>query len=77
MPADGHQPVRMMVEDGTLKPAPSEDELHPASVPVAGATATLTVAGVGEDEGDRDNHPSPAARSAGAADRPVHNPANR
>ncbi len=37
-----HLPVRMMVEDGTLKPAPSEDELHPASVPVAGATATLT-----------------------------------
>ena len=29
--------VRMMVEDGTLKPAPSEDELHPASVPEAGA----------------------------------------
>jgi two-component system sensor histidine kinase MtrB len=46
---DGHAPVRMMVEDGTLKPAPSEDELHPASVPVAGATATLISAGA-EDE---------------------------
>ncbi|HEY7815566.1 MAG TPA: hypothetical protein VIC62_20145, partial [Nakamurella sp.] len=34
---------------GTLKPAPSEDELHPASVPVAGATATLISAGA-EDE---------------------------
>ena len=34
--------IRMMVEDGTLKPAPSDDELHPASVPEAGATATLS-----------------------------------
>jgi len=32
----------MMVEDGTLKPAPSDDDLHPASVPEAGATATLS-----------------------------------
>ena len=32
----------MMVEDGTLKPAPSDDELHPASVPSAGASATLS-----------------------------------
>ena len=39
IPVDG---VRMMVEDGTLKPAPSDDELHPASVPEAGPTATLS-----------------------------------
>ena len=39
LPADG---IRMMVEDGTLKPAPSDDELHPASVPEAGGTATLS-----------------------------------
>ena len=39
MPVEG---VRMMVEDGTLKPAPSDDDLHPASVPEAGATATLS-----------------------------------
>ncbi len=39
LPLEG---VRMMVEDGTLKPAPSDDELHPASVPEAGATATLS-----------------------------------
>ena len=32
----------MMVEDGTLKPAPSDDELHPASVPEAGPTAALS-----------------------------------
>jgi hypothetical protein len=32
----------MMVQDGTLKPAPSDDELHPATVPEAGPTATLT-----------------------------------
>ena len=34
--------VRMMVEDGTLKPAPSDDDLHPASVPSAGASAALS-----------------------------------
>jgi hypothetical protein len=32
----------MMVEDGSLKPAPSDDELHPSSVPAAGGTATLS-----------------------------------
>jgi two-component system sensor histidine kinase MtrB len=36
------EPVRMMVEGGTLRPAPSDDELHPASVPLAGPTATLS-----------------------------------
>ena len=39
VPVEG---VRMMVEDGKLKPAPSDDELHPASVPEAGGTATLS-----------------------------------
>ncbi|MEP6559504.1 MAG: MtrAB system histidine kinase MtrB [Nakamurella sp.] len=34
--------VRMMVEDGTLKPVPNEDELHPESVPSAGASAVLS-----------------------------------
>jgi len=34
--------VRMMVEDGTLKPAPSDEELHPETVPSAGASATLS-----------------------------------
>ena len=34
--------VRLMVEDGTLKPAPSDEELHPASVPSAGASAALS-----------------------------------
>jgi two-component system sensor histidine kinase MtrB len=34
--------VRMMVHDGTLKPAPNDDELHPASVPSAGPSATLS-----------------------------------
>jgi len=34
--------IRMMVEDGTLKPVPSHDELHPASVPSAGPTAALS-----------------------------------
>ena len=43
-----------MVEDGTLKPAPSEDELHPASVPVAGANATLISAGA-------DDEPTPSS----------------
>ena len=73
--ADLHQPVRMMVEDGTLKPAPSEDELHPASVPVAGATATLTVAGAGA--GSREEKAVPDARPPGAPDRPAHTPVNR
>jgi hypothetical protein len=36
------EPVRMMVEGGTLVPVPSDDELHPASVPLAGAPATLS-----------------------------------
>ena len=35
--------VRMMVEDGTLKPVPSDDELHPETVPSAGASAALSV----------------------------------
>jgi len=39
IPVEG---VRMMVEDGTLKPAPSDDELHPATVPEAGPTAALS-----------------------------------
>jgi two-component system sensor histidine kinase MtrB len=34
--------VRMMVEDGTLKAAPSDEDLHPASVPSAGGSATLS-----------------------------------
>ncbi|MET0863436.1 MAG: MtrAB system histidine kinase MtrB [Nakamurella sp.] len=43
----GHQELvtdglRMMVEDGTLKPVPSEDELHPETVPSAGASAALS-----------------------------------
>lgn len=87
-PADAHgreapSPVRMMVEDGTLKPAPSEDELHPASVPVAGATATLTTAGVdgaAPDDAEpvsatttRPAHPGPLATPAP----PAHSPINR
>jgi len=32
----------MMVQDGTLKPAPNDDELHPATVPSAGPSATLS-----------------------------------
>ena len=84
--ADGHQPVRMMVEHGTLKPAPSEDELHPASVPVAGATATLTVAGAGAESGPEKPLPDarppgapdlPDARPPGAPDLPAHTPVNR
>jgi two-component system sensor histidine kinase MtrB len=39
VPVEG---IRMMVEDGSLKPAPSDDELHPSSVPAAGGTATLS-----------------------------------
>jgi hypothetical protein len=39
IPVEG---VRMMVEDGTLKAAPSDDELHPATVPEAGPTAALS-----------------------------------
>jgi two-component system sensor histidine kinase MtrB len=74
---EGHQPVRMMVEDGTLKPAPSEDELHPASVPLAGATATLTVAGADKDEDSGEAQRSPVARSAGTSDVPAHSPVNR
>jgi two-component system sensor histidine kinase MtrB len=41
-PRPGVDGIRMMVQDGTLKPAPSDDELHPATVPEAGPTATLT-----------------------------------
>lgn len=74
--ADGYQPVRMMVEDGTLKPAPSEDELHPASVPVAGATATLTTVG-DEDEVVGEAKPKPVVRSSGSSDLPAHSPGNR
>ncbi|MET0965978.1 MAG: MtrAB system histidine kinase MtrB, partial [Nakamurella sp.] len=37
--ADG---LRMMVEGGTLKPVPSDDELHPETVPSAGASAALS-----------------------------------
>jgi two-component system sensor histidine kinase MtrB len=68
---DGDAPVRMMVEDGTLKPVPREDELHPASVPVAGATASLI--SVDEDD-DRGVQPT-----AGAADTdaPTRSPAGR
>jgi len=39
IPVEG---VRMMVEDGTLKAAPSDDELHPATVPEAGPTTALS-----------------------------------
>lgn len=72
---DARTPVRMMVEDGTLKPAPSEDELHPASVPVAGATATLTVAAT-DDPPPTGEPVDPAARPPGrtagvSADRPA------
>ena len=62
----------MMVEDGTLKPAPSDDELHPASVPEAGATATLsstdqpsTVTGR-RPAGSSGAEPPPAPASDGA-----------
>jgi two-component system sensor histidine kinase MtrB len=34
--------IRMMVEDGTIKPVPSDDELHPETVPSAGASAALS-----------------------------------
>ncbi len=51
--------VRMMVEDGTLKPAPSDDELHPASVPSAGASATLSST-------DRPGSPAGEPQSTGA-----------
>ncbi len=34
--------VRMMVEDGTLKAAPNDEALHPASVPSAGGSAALS-----------------------------------
>ncbi len=62
-PADGAGPVRMMVEDGTLKPAPHEEELHPASVPVAGATATLISAG--DEDPESTTIPVPSAAPAG------------
>ncbi|WP_395726265.1 MtrAB system histidine kinase MtrB [Nakamurella sp.] len=79
--ADGHQPVRMMVEDGTLKPAPREDDLHPASVPVAGATAALTVAPDGEPGRPGAAKPAPAVATAATAaspsDVPVHKPVTR
>ncbi|MET0966529.1 MAG: MtrAB system histidine kinase MtrB [Nakamurella sp.] len=35
--------MRMMVEDGTLKPVPNDDELHPETVPSAGASAALSL----------------------------------
>ncbi len=57
--------VRMMVEDGTLKAAPSDEELHPASVPSAGGSATLS----------SPDQPGPATDAAAAtpasANRPV------
>jgi len=34
--------IQMMVEDGSLKPVPSDDELHPETVPSAGASAALS-----------------------------------
>ncbi len=34
--------VRLMVEDGAVKQVPSDEELHPASVPSAGRAATLS-----------------------------------
>ena len=63
-------PVRMMVERGTLKPAPREDELHPASVPVAGATATLTVTVDGGTAGSGDPPAVPPAATRTAAPGP-------
>ncbi len=63
-------PVRMMVERGTLKPAPREDELHPASVPVAGATATLTVTVDGGTDGSGDPPAGPPAATRTAAPGP-------
>lgn len=63
-------PVRMMVERGTLKPAPREDELHPASVPVAGATATLTVTVDGGTDGSGDPPAAPSAATRTAAPGP-------
>ena len=82
--ADGQPPVRMMVEDGTLKPAPNEDELHPASVPVAGATATLTstgadaeaAMGAGVPTADG-SPPAPSAPAAAGPEVPAHSPVGR
>jgi hypothetical protein len=56
----------MMVDDGALKPAPREDELHPASVPVGGATAALISPEVpaAEDEPAGPGAPGPTGGAA-------------
>jgi two-component system sensor histidine kinase MtrB len=71
IPVEG---VRMMVEDGTLKAAPSDDELHPATVPEAGPTAALSSTdqpGTGEqapktehETGVGDHDPTPPSMSS-------------
>jgi two-component system sensor histidine kinase MtrB len=58
--------VRMMVEDGTLKPAPSDEDLHPETVPSAGASATLSstqqppAPPAGESDSAADSRSSPS-----------------
>ncbi|ACV80537.1 histidine kinase [Nakamurella multipartita DSM 44233] len=75
---DEAAPVRMMVDDGALKPAPREDELHPASVPVGGATAALISPEVAaaEDQPAAPGAPGPAG-GAGAASTDAASPVAR